>query len=392
MKLDTPRLTFLLCCLAMMCLAVAVNLPPVYLTTFGEAFGGSQGLSEEQLGRIPAVLFVTMVVGIPIFGPLADRWGARLFAVAGLGFIVSGLAFLAGSGHYWTLLAAMGLLGLGVSSLEVVLSPIVAAARPVERAFALNRLHSFYSIGAVVTVLVGSAALYFQIPWRAVCLALCVPPLLVALGFAAVHPPSLIHENETRTSIRVLIRRPYLLAAALAICLGGAAEIGIAQWLPAYAERGLGYSKAAGGTALAAFSVAMAAGRWGASHVACRMGTIPLMASSSAACTVLYLAACFIPSAPIALAAGVCVGFSVACLWPSSLALAADRYPNGGASMFALMAASGNVGCTAAPWLIGVVAQYSSMKWGIVAAAVCPAALLLLLLWMAKSETNGRRI
>ena len=50
-------------------------------------------------------------------------------------------------------------------------------------------------------------------------------------------------------------------AALLAIALAGATEAGMAQWLPAYSERVLGYSRAAGGMALAGLPL-ITAGFW----------------------------------------------------------------------------------------------------------------------------------
>jgi hypothetical protein len=46
------------------------------------------------------------------------------------------------------------------------------------------------------------------------------------------------------------------------------------------------------------------------------------------------------------MAVGACilVGLTGSCLWPTTLAVAADRYPHGGATMFALLGALGNFG------------------------------------------------
>ena len=57
------------CCLVlsyagMMCLAIAVNLVPVILTTLSVDLGGAAGFTNEQLGRIVAATFVGLVVGI----------------------------------------------------------------------------------------------------------------------------------------------------------------------------------------------------------------------------------------------------------------------------------------------------------------------------------------
>src|SRR3989442_1092979 len=81
---------------------------------------------------------------------------------------------------------------LGSGILDMVLSPIVATLQPGSRATALNWLHSFYGIGTVVTVLVGTLAFRLEVGWRTISLTLITVPLLVALGFVKVDLPPLI--------------------------------------------------------------------------------------------------------------------------------------------------------------------------------------------------------
>src|ERR1700747_3563913 len=73
-----PRLLTILCYGAMMSLAIGVNLLPIFLTSFSASFGGANGLSQEQLGRLGAFSFAGLAFGILLGGPLADRWGAKL--------------------------------------------------------------------------------------------------------------------------------------------------------------------------------------------------------------------------------------------------------------------------------------------------------------------------
>src|ERR1700741_1037452 len=86
-----PRVLTLLCYGAMMSLAIGVNLLPVFLTSLSRTFGGPEGLTQEQLGRLGAIGFSGLVLGIVIAGPLADRWGAKGFAVGGNGIMALSL-------------------------------------------------------------------------------------------------------------------------------------------------------------------------------------------------------------------------------------------------------------------------------------------------------------
>src|SRR6218665_1915039 len=90
-----PRLLTYLCYGAMMSLAIGLNLLPVFLTTLSELFGGVDGLSKEQLGRLGAFAFSGLAIGIVATGPLADRWGAKPFVLLGNTTIALSLAALA---------------------------------------------------------------------------------------------------------------------------------------------------------------------------------------------------------------------------------------------------------------------------------------------------------
>jgi MFS family permease len=83
-----------LCYTRMVCLAIAVNLMPIFLTTVRIEFGGKTGLTDEQVGRIGAITFVGLVGGIIFTGPLADRWGGKPFSVLGTLLIGAGLSLL----------------------------------------------------------------------------------------------------------------------------------------------------------------------------------------------------------------------------------------------------------------------------------------------------------
>ncbi len=378
----------LVCYGSMACLAIAANLVPVYLTTFSETFGGPDGLTAEQLGRISAVVFAAMVIGILVSGPAADRWGGKSFVILGLILTMAGLGMLAAARSYGALLASAAVMGFGGGVLDMVLSPIVCALQPRHKTRALNWLHAFYCIGALGTIVAGAAALRLGIPWRAVALAICIVPAAMLAAFVPLRIPPLVHHEATRTGVRHLLAQPLFIGALVAITLCGATEQGMSQWLPAYAERGLGYSKAVSGFALAGFSIGMILGRMASGALAHRLEPTILLLAGCAGSAAAFAADCFLPVAPAALAACVLLGVTVSCLWPTTLSLAADRFPHGGASMFSLMAAAGNAGCIAMPWIVGIVGQHTTLRLGLATAGLCPLLLGVLVFQFSPKRTH----
>ncbi|QYM79195.1 MFS transporter [Horticoccus luteus] len=374
-----PRWLTVLCYGAMMCLAIGINLLPVFLTTLSHRLGGAEGLSKEQLGRLGAIAFAGLVAAILITGPLADRWGAKTFALLGNALVAVSLGALAWAPGYGELAVALGVLGFGAGVLDMVLSPIVAALNPTRRSAAMNWLHSFYCVGAGLTILAGTVVLSLGGGWRAACLWLLPLPVGLLVAFAPLRFPTLTAEGG-RMGLRVLVRQRWFVLALAAIFLGGATELGLAQWLPAYAETSLGYAAWVGGGALLVFSVAMAVGRMIVGVAGPRWDPFRVMAWGCGTSVGLFLLGAFLPWPGGALAACIAAGLTGSCLWPTMLAVTADRYPEGGATMFGALAALGNAGGIVMPWLVGWIADASDLAWGIAISAVAPAAMLPLVL------------
>ena len=368
-----------LCYAAMMSLAIGLNLLPVFLTTISRTYGGAGGLTHEQLGRLGSSAFAGLFVGILVTGPLADRWGAKPFALLGNLLIALSLIAAALAPSYAVLSVAIFVFGLGAGSLDMVLSPVVAALNPARRSAAMNWLHSFYCVGAAATILVGTLALQAGLSWRAACFILLPLPAVLIAAFSPLKFPALSVEGG-RLPLRALVRRDWFLVALAALFLGGATEAGMAQWLPAYAETSLGFPAWVGGAALLLFSVAMAASRMAVGAAGTRLDPFRVMAWSCGLSVILFLGGAFIPVPLPALVACIAVGFTGSCLWPTMLAVTADRYPEGGASMYGALGALGNAGGIFMPWIVGWVADLRNLHWGLAVSALAPALMLPLVL------------
>jgi len=385
-----PRLLTALCYGAMMSLAIGINLLPIFLLSIQESFPGPDGtgLTQEQLGRLGAVAFSGLVTGILITGPLADRFGAKCFSLLGNALLALGLAATWWSPSYNWLLAATFGLGLGAGILDMVLSPVVAAINPTKRAAAMNWLHSFYCVGAIVTVIAGTLAIQAGLGWREGSLLLIPLPVVLIFALGSMHFPEMTQEGEARTPFLDLVGKSWFKIALVAIFLGGATELGMAQWLPAYAETSLGYPQWVAGGSLLFFSIAMAIGRMGIGTLSTWVNPYTIMAWGCGLSVVLFLVGAFFPVAPVALLACVLVGLTGSCLWPTMLAVTADRFPNGGATMFGALAALGNAGGIFMPWAVGAVADVSNLHWGLSVSALAPFIMLPLVLMLHRHKAS----
>lgn len=388
------KLLTYLCYGAMMSLAIGINLLPIFLVSIQHSFPGASGggLTQEELGRIGSVAFVGLVFAILVTGPLADRLGAKTFALLGNILLAIGLVITSWSPSYFVLLIANFILGVGAGVLDMVLSPVVSAINPDNRSASMNWLHSFYCVGATITVMAGTAALQCNISWRAACLILIPLPIALIFALGAMKFPSMTTEGEERTPFIKLISDLWFFGALVAIFLGGATELGMAQWLPAYSELALKYPQWVGGTALFLFSICMAIGRMGIGALSEKIDPVTIMAWGCGISVILFLMGSFFPIKIVALAACILAGLTGSCLWPTMLAITADKYPNGGATMFGALAAFGNAGGIFMPWVVGVIADHSSLSYGLAVSALAPFFMLPIVIILGTKRASKAQI
>ncbi len=138
--------------------------------------------------------------------------------------------------------------------------------------------------------------------------------------------------------------------------------------------------------ALLLFSLAMVLGRWIVALMP-KIDPIRIMMWGCGLSVIAFLAGSFLPIPAAALAACILAGFTGSCLWPTTLAVTADRFPTGNASMFGLLAALGNAGGIFMPWVVGWIADRHGLHWGLAISSLAPAAMLPLLMGMRRTAT-----
>ncbi|MDO5331843.1 MAG: hypothetical protein Q4E99_04110 [Bacillota bacterium] len=107
------------------------------------------------------------------------------------------------------------------------------------------------------------------------------------------------------------------------------------------------------------FAVFMAAVRYSFGLAGEKIDLSKFMCWCSGITVILYIIAALSPIPIISLIACALTGITVAMLWPGALSLAAARFPNVGATLFAMLACCGDTGGATFPWLMGLVSDNS---------------------------------
>lgn len=380
MNNDDYKSTLHACYLSYITQALIVNLPPLLFVVFQERFG----LSYTMLGSLVAVVFVTQLIVDALAIGFVDKLGQRRSAVIAHAFAAVGMvafAFLPRllPSPYTGLVIATLLFSIGGGLIEVLLSPIVDSLPSDAKASSMSLLHSFYSWGQVLVIILSTLALLLvgRELWFLLPLVWSLLPLFTLFRFMQV-PLVPLQEESQRTPLKTLLRSKIFLVALLLMICSGASEQSMAQWASLFAEKGLGISKTLGdllGPCL--FAVMMGTARTWYGVRGQEVNTHKALVACSVLCMASFVITAVVPLPAIALMGCALCGLSVSLLWPGMLSMTAASYPSGGVAMFAVLAIGGDIGCSVGPQLTGIVADRSSLNWGLLSAMVFPAVMLI---------------
>ena len=357
--------------------AIDNSFAPLLFVTFHRTYG----ISLSRIGLLVTVNFVTQILVDLFSAKFTDRIGYRPNAVlahifAAVGLILLGILPELTSDPYLGISIAVVIYAIGGGLTEVIISPIVEACPTDKKGAAMSLLHSFYCWGSVLVVLVST--LLFRLlgldSWRIISAMWAVIPACNAIYFCFVPINSLADEGRGMSITGLLKEKVFWVLALLMLC-SGASELAMSQWASALAETGLHVSKTAGDLAGPCFfAILMGSGRVLHAHVAERFSLTGYLGACACLCIVSYLVVTFSPLPAISLAAcGVC-GLSVAAMWPGTFSISSKVCPQGGTTIFALLALAGDIGCSAGPTTVGFVssALQDNLKLGLLSAIIFP--------------------
>ncbi|MDD6262127.1 MAG: MFS transporter [Clostridiales bacterium] len=394
------------CFFTYLALSSPFSLPPLLFVTFREMYG----ISYTLLGTLVLINFCTQLTIDLIFTfftkyfnikktvrltPLITTAGLLIYAVVPTLFPQYAFAGLAAGTVVFSVAAGL---------CEVLLSPLVAALPLENTERAMSMLHSLYAWGVVMVVAVSTAFLeiFGTENWMYLTLFWAVLPVVSFILFC-VSPMPEMNISQSVSGGKAKKRMAGLALCVGCIFLGSAAENAMTNWISGYIENALHIPKAVGDIfGMGLFAILLGLGRTLYARYGRNISTVLLCGMAGAAAC--YLTAGFCRNAVISLVACVLTGMCTSMLWPGTLILMEEKFPNPGVTAYALMAAGGDLGGSVAPQLLGGVvdavsassfaeklsglgilsAEQIGMKAGMLAAAVFPIAGVFLLVFIKR--------
>lgn len=305
---------------------------------------------------------------------------AHVLAAAGL-FLLTVLPEILPVSFIGILIAVM-IYAVGGGLLEVLVSPVVEACPSDNKEKAMSLLHSFYCWGHAGVVLISTVFFYVVgiDNWKILAIIWTVIPIGNAFVFSKVPIAPLLEDGDTGLGLKELFRMKIFWILLIMMICAGASEQAVSQWASAFAEKGLGISKAAGDLAgPMAFAVLMGISRLFYGKYGDRINLEHFMIYSIFLCILSYLGISLFSIPLLNLIACAVCGLSVGIMWPGTFSKASAALPKGGTAMFALLALGGDIGCSGGPTLVGMVsgAFGDNLKMGILAGIIFPVLLLI---------------
>ena len=387
------RRTKTACYLGFVTQAISANFTPLLFLTFSRTYG----ISYAEIALIPLAFFLTQLAVDFLSAQFVDRIGYRTSIIIAQAASGGGLLMLSFVPElcprpFIGILGCVMIYAVGSGLIEVLCSPIIEACPFENKSGMMSLLHSFYSWGAVGTVL-GSTlffALFGTEHWRILACLWSVIPLLNIVNFAVCPIEPIVNGGDGMTIGQLMKTKVFWLFIVLMIC-SGASEMSMAQWASAFAESSLGVSKTVGDLlGPCGFAVFMGCSRVWYGKYGEKVNLSGFMIASGILCLVSYLLAALSVRPVMGLVGCMLCGFSVGIMWPGSLSLSSAGLPKGGTALFALLALGGDLGAAVGPVLVGNVSHVlgENIQAGILAGVCFPVLLAASVLLLRKNRRN----
>lgn len=345
------------CYVSNIAMAAVSSLSPLLFIAFRELYGFSYTL----LGLLVLVNFVTQLTIDIVFSLFSHKFNIPKTVkftpvLAVIGFVLyAGLPILFPNIAYVGLLLGTIVFSASSGLCEVLLSPVVAAIPAENPEREMSKLHSIYAWGVVGVIVFGTLyqLVFHTENWFYLAFLFALIPLCSAILFAGAEIPPMQTPEKTSGAL-AFFKDKSLWLCVIAIFLGGASECTMSQWSSGYLERAVGLPKVWGDIfGVAAFGVTLGLGRTLYAKIGKNVEKVLFFGAIGA--TACYALAVFVNIPLVGLFACAFTGFCVSMLWPGSLIVASEKFPQGGVFIYAMMAAGGDLGASVGPQLVGVV-------------------------------------
>ena len=344
------------------------------------------GIDVAGQGDVFLWLYFGILVASLAAGPTIDRFGNKVVLVLSAAMVAAALAGFAFATSLASAAVAALLMGAGGGGLNTATNALVSDLYGDARGTMLNILGIFFGFGGLcMPFLAASLAATFTI--QQLLLGAAAPALVAGVAFAALaFPPPREVQGFSLVEAGRAVRQPGVLLMAVLLLFASGNEAAIGGWTTTYlAQSGTPADVAT--WVLTGYWACMMAGRLLAARLL-RWVTkerLILVSGLGAAAGCLMLVAA---DALAWRAAGVWIaGLCFAPIFPTTLAIAGDRYARFAGSVFSVLFGVALLGGMSFPWAIGQMAGPAGIRAGLLLPVIGSLLISVLLLALTRNTS-----
>ncbi len=322
-------------------------------------------LPPDQLGLALLGCTIGGLVATNIAARLSSRFGSKMITIIAAICMASALLSIAYAPTFPILILALVFFGVGSGAMDISMN---IQGTDVERGYdrsILNAFHACFSVGSLVSALLGSTLAAFNVSpefhFLAIAISACVG---IAWSARFLLPPEsvpAVSGEHTQNARALLFSRPLILLGVIAFC--ALLSVGaMFDWSAVYLSGTLHTGDGLAAAGFATFLVCMALGRSVGDGVATRFGKARLMRSACSLAAIGLTLALLFPWVPVVFFGLGLLGIGLAVPFPLVVSAAGRLSKQGRGPALAMVTTWGYCGMIAGPPVIGFIANRVELR------------------------------
>lgn len=313
------------------------------------------GLTPNENGKIAFAQALGLMVASVLAGLLMDEEGTKVGLVLGLALAAIALSVLPKSRSFATIAMLLFVLGLGGGIIVTGANALASSVNEAHRATTLNLVNLFFGLGGLATPFI-SANLLSKNSARLCYLMTVITVVTLGIHFATPMPGPTGMQSFVLSQVGAVLGKPILFFLAFSLFLYVACEVGVWNWLVQHLiARGIPESRALNILSLG-FALGLLVGRVVISRVLISVPALSVMMASSVAMAVTTYLMLQVSKPVLAGALVFLAGIAMAPVFPTTLAVVADAFPQMVSTALGIVIACGWLGLAVSSRIIGAIA------------------------------------
>ncbi len=370
-----PRSLFISACAGILVFGIV-------LAVLGTVFGLPEmrarlGVTAAGQGNLIFLLYLGIFAASMLVGPLIDHLGNKANLSVSSAIVAAAMVLFAGAHSFAAASVAAVLLGLGGGGLNTCTNVLVSDLYGDKRGSMLNLLGIFFGIGAVcVPLFAASIEGHFTIPQLFLFCAVLATGC--ALWYAVISfPAAKAGQAFSLHDILEVAGYDGVLLLAFILFFESGNEACIGGWTSTYVDS-TGNSPRMATLVLAAYWGALMLSRMLAARLLRVAGKSQLVVAAAlmslVGCGILLSAR----SLGLLFAGAALIGLSYGPIFPTTLAIAGDRYSKRAGTVFGLLFSIALIGGMMLPWAVGHVSQNAGVHAGMIVPSLAAVGIVVL--------------